>query len=376
MLISVLTLHELESFESGDSLLKRRLFILVGAIIALSGVALAGYSVYRNALVWNNTFNVTQPNILCNINVGDTRIVNVPVNVDVSLGIQHTIFSDDFESYATGKFPSQWTLAFNGMGDAYQVVVDNVSNSPTKSLQLVGNINWAADVVKYFSSTSPTIGFEVSVRIDNSTGIPETAGNNATARVGFWKKIDWGHAAWYESVTFGLNGTIVASGHPNALANALPGQVLQSWVSDQWYDVKLILDRTNRVFSVWINGTLEGENLEGSDVPYTYDGLAISGRYTQTIDNYDDVKIFEATIPSSHLTNFSINGSYSAEVQFLNTTNAQWQHLFYLQEATNITLTSAGYEQSYTFTPEFEGKYNVEVTFAFDSTVYTFSGKS
>jgi hypothetical protein len=355
--------------------MKRKLFVLIGAIIALSGVALAGYSVYRNALVWDNTFNVTQPNILCNINVGDTRIVNVPVNVDVSLGIQHTIFSDDFESYATGTFPSQWTLVFNGMGDEYQVVVDNVSNSPTKSLQLVGSMNWAADAVKYFTSTSPTIGFEVSVRIDNSTGIPETAGDNAVARMGFWRRIDWGHAAWYESVTFGYNGTIVASSHPLALANALAGQVLQSWVPDQWYDVKLILDRTNRVFSVWINGTLEGENLQGSDDPYTYDGLALSGRYTQTIDNYDDVKIFESTIPNS-LTNFSINGTYSAEVQFLNTTTAQWQHLLYLQEATNITLTNSGYEQSYTFTPEFEGKYNVEVTFTFDSTVYSFSGKS
>jgi len=350
---------------------KRKLFFLIAVIIA-AAIVFVGYTLNNEMYVWNNTFDVTQPAILCNINVGDYRYVNVPVSVDVSLGLQKTIFSDDFENYATGTFPSpQWTLVFNGNGDEYQVVVDNVSSSPTQSLQLVGNVNWAADAVRFFSSSSPTIGFEVDVRIDNSSSIPQSGQYNDAARVGFWKQIDAGDAAWYESVTFAYNGTIIANGE-----SAFPGgQVLQSYVPDQWYDVKLIVDRSNKVFSVWINGTLEGQNLPGCNDPYSYDGFAVSGRYTQTTDNFDDVNIFEATMPSDNLPNININGTHTAEVQYWNTTTSQWQYVQYLQQPTNITLVGGEYTQNYTFTPELEGEYNIQVTFAFDSTTDTFNGQ-
>jgi len=352
--------------------MKRKLFFFIATVMA-AAMAFVGSAVYNNVYVWNNTFNVTQPDILCSINVGDYRYVNVPVNVGVSLGLQKTIFSDDFENYATGTFPyPQWTLVFNGNGNEYQVVVDNVSSSPTKSLQLMGNVNWAADAVRFFNSSSPTIGFEAKVRIDNSTGIPQWGQYNDAARVGFWKRIDWGDAAWYESVTFAYNGTIIANGK-----DAFPGgQVLQSYVPGQWYDIKLIVDRPNRVFSVWVNGALEGKNLRGCDDPYNYDGLAVSGRYTQTTDNFDDADIFEATMPAANLSNISINGTYTVELQYWNTTTAHWQHVQYLQQPTNITLTSGEYTQNYTFTPALEGKYNVQVTFIYDSTVDTFNGQS
>jgi hypothetical protein len=112
------------------------------------------------------------------------------MNIEVSLGLQKTIFSENFESYAVGTFPSpQWTLVFNGNGNEYQVVVDNVSTSPTKSLRLMGNKNWAADAVHFFNSDSSMIGFEASVRIDNSSSVPRSGGDNDVARVGFWKKM-------------------------------------------------------------------------------------------------------------------------------------------------------------------------------------------
>jgi PKD repeat protein len=216
--------------------------------------------------------------------------VHVQVTANASSTVQNTIFSDDFESYAVGTLPSpQWNLAFNGNGNEYQVIVNTVSCSPTQSFQLMGNVNWAADAVHYFNSSNPTVGFAVNVRIDNTSSIPQYGGYNDAARVGFWKQIDWGDAAWYESVTFAYNGTIIANG-----ASAFPsGQILQSWVPDQWYDVKLIVDRQNKVFSVWINGTLEGQNLPECSSSYSYDGFAVSGRYTQTLDYFDDVSIFE-----------------------------------------------------------------------------------
>src|SRR5271157_716669 len=350
--------------------MKRKVFFLIAVVMA-AAIALVGATVDNQVYVWNNSFDVTQPNLLCHIDVGSYQYVNFPMNVEVSLGFQNTIFSDDFESYTAGAFPSpQWTLVFNGNGNAYQEVVDNVSCSPTQSLQLMGNVNWAADAVRYFSSNSSIVGFEVNVRIDNTSSIHQYDQYNDAARVGFWKQIDWGDAAWYESVTFAYNGTIIANG-----ASAFPnGQILQSWIPDQWYNVKLIVDRQNQVFSVWINGTLEGQNLPGCSGSYSYNGFALSGRYTQTIDNFDDVKIFDATMPIDILSNMSINGIYSVELQYWNTTTSQWQNVQYLQQATNITLTASGYTQTYTFTPAMEGRYNVQVTFAYNSTVDNFNG--
>lgn len=331
-------------------------------------VVAVGVALTSNTLVWNNAFDVTDPNILCNIKVGDYRFVNAPVNVDVSLGLQRTIFSDDFESYAPGTFPSpEWTLAFNGNGNEYQEVVNNVSCSGNQSLQLMGNINWAADALAPFSSDSPVIGYEVCVRVDNSTGIAQNGGYNYDARVGFYKIIDWGHGAWYEDVFFTYDGSIVAG---NDSASMLNGQFLQSYVPGNWYDVKVMVDRPNHVFSVWINGTLEGQNLQSSDDPYALQGFAVGSAYTQTVDNFDGVNVFEA----STATNISISGTYSVELQYWNTTTLQWQDVQYLQPLTNITLTNGEYMQSYTFTPHLEGKYNVEVAFTYNSTADTFEG--
>jgi hypothetical protein len=109
-------------------------------------------------------------------------------------------------------------------------------------------------------------------------------------------------------VTFSDNGTIIANGK-----NAFP--IPQSWVPDEWYDVKLIVDRQSKVFSVWVNGTLESQNLQGCDDPYDYEGFALRGRYAQTTDNFDDVNIFEATVSADNLSNINIKGTYTVEIQ-------------------------------------------------------------
>jgi hypothetical protein len=209
----------------------------------------------------------------------------------------NTIFSDDFESYTVGSFPSpNWTMIFDGMGPQYQVVVDSVSNSPTKSLQLVGSENWASNAVYFFNSTSSILGYEVTVRVDNSSAIPQPANYNEACKVGFWRQINSGNSAWYESVIFTGDGEIVACNNNNFLT----GQVLQSYLPDQWYNITVIVDRTNKVFSVWVNGVLEGQNLQTTSDPYVYQGFGLAGHYTQAINNFDDVQIFgTASVDSS-----------------------------------------------------------------------------
>ena len=112
-----------------------------------------------------------------------------------------TIFEDDFESYEIGAFPSGggWRLWYSGLGSAYQVIVDGVSSSPTKSLQLLGDysVKWAAYSAKSISTDSPLIGFNVSVRVE-SLGDDE----RDVARVGFARLLPPNHAKSYAPILF------------------------------------------------------------------------------------------------------------------------------------------------------------------------------
>src|SRR3989339_2215654 len=57
------------------------------------------------------------------------------------------IFSDDFESYTVGTFPSSggWELVYSGAGSSYQYVDNTHAVSGTKSLHLIGSYCWSAN---------------------------------------------------------------------------------------------------------------------------------------------------------------------------------------------------------------------------------------
>lgn len=201
------------------------------------------------------------------------------------------LFSDDFESYPLGSFPSQWTLVFNGLGDQYQQVITDPVDSSNKCFRVQGERNWAADAVRYFQSNRTLLGFEVSVLVTNVTG---TVGDNV--KVGFWDQVNWGQAKWNDGVAFTDNGTIVARDYVEAEGT---GTVLQSYVPNQWYHIRFILDRPNKLISVYVDGELKGESIRGSERGYLFDGIAVSGRYTENPVCYDNVQIFEGDASSA-----------------------------------------------------------------------------
>ena len=72
---------------------------------------------------------------------------------------------------------------------------------------------------------------------------------------------------------------------------------------------------------------------------------------------------------------YQLNGTYSVSLHRWNETEEDWQHFMYLQEETNITLNCWRHVESYTFIPEWEGKFKVVVTFAAETADYTFSSE-
>ena len=216
-----------------------------------------------------------------------TIVISITPQMALADSLDSLLFSDDFDNYTIGSFPSQWTLVFNGMGDQYQQVVSDPVNSANNCFQLQGERNWAADAVKYFQSDSDVIGFEASVLVTENNGASED-----DVKMGLWKQVNWGQAKWNDGIIFTDNGTIVARPYVDVEGS---GTVLQTYVPGQWYHIRFILDRPNQLISVYIDGVLKGESIKGSNLPYVFDGFAISGRYSEIPVNYDNVKIFEAS---------------------------------------------------------------------------------
>jgi len=203
---------------------------------------------------------------------------------------EQTIFEDDLESYDIGAFPSGggWQLWYSGMGSAYQLIVEGVYSSPTKSLQLLGDYstNWAAYSAKPIATDSPLIGFNVSVRVESLGD-----GDRDVARVGFATLVPPVYVTSYAPILFMDIGTIRVMGEGD----------LQSYVADRWYKVTVIMDRNVESYSLWIDDVLVGENLTvmtnkgpmtAGETSWEIEAFAVSQNYHSTRVYFDDVSIF------------------------------------------------------------------------------------
>jgi hypothetical protein len=222
------------------------------------------------------------------------------------------LFSDDFESYAVGTFPSPggWQLVFDGRGSQYQVVVNSVSVSGTKSFQLWGTNGWSATAERHFSTGAEIIGFEAYVRAEDYHS------SEFSATVGFWNRDKGTWGTKYAVVQFTADGFIQGASFKEA-------RNLQSYAPDTWYKVKLLLDRSTDTFSVWVDGELRASGImTGSS--YDIDAIEVDSRWGRVQCYYDDVKVFAGgagvnsppntpsnSSPANHATGVSINADLS-----------------------------------------------------------------
>jgi len=192
---------------------------------------------------------------------------------------EHLLFQDDFEGYQVGDFPFDggWEMIFSGAGSQYQVIVDSVSKSPTKSLQLLGQSNWACDAVKRFNTDYPIIGYEAQLLIEDISVVDLPIG-----RVGFWSRAAPNIGRFYALVDFCGDGTIVAG-----------GQDLKNYTVNTWYKIRVILDKETRLYSVWIDDVLLLEDHILNIDPSNIEALGLASEMFGSYKAYfDDVKVF------------------------------------------------------------------------------------
>jgi hypothetical protein len=87
----------------------------------------------------------------------------------------------------------------------------------------------------------------------------------------------------------------------------------------------------------------------------------------------DHTKCWDHEVKHCNESIYNINGTYAANLLWLNTTDNQWQQLKTLQPEINVTITCRWYTSIYVFTPTQEGQYKVVVTFTTNSETQTFT---
>ena len=193
------------------------------------------------------------------------------------------IFSDDFESYTVGTFPSirGWQIVWNGAGNQYQMVTDTYSSSPTKSLQLMGSYGWSVVVKKDFSSSSNLIGYEAYI-MASSNGEPIC--------VSFFNQYieTWGR--YYANIEFASDGYIWACEHNLEVVHQL-----QSYTPYTWYKIRVVVDKTARLYDVWIDDVLKGHNIPILNDPNEILSIHLQVAWVNHKNYFDDVKVFSVS---------------------------------------------------------------------------------
>jgi hypothetical protein len=174
--------------------------------------------------------------------------------------VKTTMFSDNFDSYASGAFPSSvWTLRYNGSGSPNQYVDTAQFTSPAQSLRLQGSSCWSANAyhpVTFPPTPDTRITLSARVYMDQIV-----AGGCSNDRA--WVALeDPAVATWgvhYAAVTFNGDGFVYAI---QKEADRTRDVKLMAYQARVWYLVETNIDLAARTFDVYIDGILKAQGLQ------------------------------------------------------------------------------------------------------------------
>jgi LPXTG-motif cell wall-anchored protein/uncharacterized repeat protein (TIGR02543 family) len=168
----------------------------------------------------------------------------------ITANAEDTIFYEDFESYAENAYPSSFTMKYNGTGDANQKVIttEGWQGSDTKVFRLQGASSWSAEHIVAVPSPLPNT-LVVSAYVKPFSG-------QWPGRIGLYNPTvgTWGTRV--SGVLF-ENGNITAlqNGNDNSKIN------LGQYTINNWYHVKMEHNMTAKTYTVYIDGTKVGSDI-------------------------------------------------------------------------------------------------------------------
>lgn len=193
---------------------------------------------------------------------------------------QNILLQEDFESYASGTFPSSggWRAYFNAVDDpSHNIVTDSTSYSGSKSLQVYGS-HWGcwAALVAHDLPKRDVIYIEAAMKASGEAG-GGCHKNDITITLGLRENIvSWGWIDNKKLIIFKSDGKIYGI-----------NGVLQNFMPNKWYKIKIRLDSVSGKVTYWIDGNyIATQNVESFD----YDTIGFeSGDGKGWVD---DVKVY------------------------------------------------------------------------------------
>lgn len=193
-----------------------------------------------------------------------------------------SVFTDDFESYTVGAFPSSvYSIVYNGTGDANQKVISTTQRDGTTGnvLQLQGANNWSAQIrhAQTFDANYRYIVFEVDIKFVN-TGAFSLGSSQAS---GQWSKCVCGVS--YNASTGNLWAVYNDTGTDLGIA----------YTSDTWTHFKIVLDRDDSKQYIYRDNVLLNPNGDtASSVIPEWVTLEAGNSGTNT-GYYDNLNVYE-----------------------------------------------------------------------------------
>lgn len=193
-----------------------------------------------------------------------------------------TIFSDDFEQYATGDYPSLngWYAIWDGAGDDYTYVERGVAFDGLASFRLRGLDDWPrTDGVDLYMVDVSTLVYECAVMIPDYS--------YTGALFGFYLELSPTLGTVVNAVLFDYEDNHV---YVRGVTDYSTGY---TWQRNTWYLVKVELDYGNDSMDVWINDQQVANNLAAAprDTSHTF-ALATEYGVNGSV-NYDELYIYE-----------------------------------------------------------------------------------
>jgi hypothetical protein len=244
------------------------------------------------------------------------------------LPTQAQTWSDGFETYTTGSFPSTWTPDGNATDIGTNYVTTTTFLGGAKSLRLHGQLAgcWGALAYRPLTLSAP---FEVEVAIRNGSESlsgchPDRGG------IGLRQGTSWQNPA-REFILFKGNGNVTSAA----------GNVLQSYSTLTWYTVRIRYERptSSQVrISYWINGVYKGvETLTAHAQEDQMTNFEINAQEGTVW--FDDISIGRGSIVTS-VEQLAANLPLSYELfqNYPNPFNPSTKITFAVQERANVQL--------------------------------------